>query len=123
MNNGEKVTTDDIEDLLLDNLSDQRVFSKCENRIYGEPDLKNWLNDCTHRDIYNNREIQAKYSEEEIDEATRTLDKILERVNNGEEFTRELIEHYTQRFQYSFSDQLLEEILKSHHKLGSIYPS
>ena len=81
---------------------------------------QNWLNDCTHKDVYNNPKYVG-WNEENIEEALGWFDEILNRINNGENLTPEMIKEYTNNMIYSLSDELLIDIIQNHWKLGPLY--
>ena len=92
--------------------------------LYDNPKLQNWLNDCTHKDVYNNPKYtgpDSYYTESNIEEALGWFDEILNRINNGEDLTPEMIKEYTNNMNYSFSDELLIDIIQNHWKLGPLY--
>ncbi len=124
MNNGEKITQEILDEMLYETNNNSFAWEDMTNMLYENPKLKNWLNDCTHRDIYTNPDYvgyNSYYSKENIDEAVSWLDQILRRVEDGEKLTPELIKYYTDTMNYSFSDELLIDIIQKHWKLGPMY--
>lgn len=113
--NGEKISIDDIEDMILDNLADQRDFEKIKKRIMEDPEIKNYINDNTHADILGNPEYTDIYSERELKQATKILDDILAKVRGGEEFNKELIDNYEAS---GMVKEALEKMLANHWELG-----
>ena len=113
--NGEKISIDDIEDMILDNLADQRDFEKIKKRIMEDPEIKNYINDNTHADILENPEYTDIYSERELKQATKILDDILAKVRGGEEFNKELIDNYEAS---GMVKEALEKMLANHWELG-----
>ena len=124
MNNGEKITDDELEGMLFNINNNNFAWEDMKKMLYDNPKLQNWLNDCTHKDVYNNPKYtgpDSYYTESNIEEALGWFDEILNRINNGEDLTPEMIKEYTNNMNYSFSDELLIDIIQNHWKLGPLY--
>lgn len=117
---GEPISKDNIEEMIQDIDYRSAVAERIENLIYDNPDIKNYLNDCTHRDVWNNPDIREKYDSHVIEEATKTLDKILRIVDDGIELTDALIKDMLTNT-YMGTDELLYKLIEEHHKLGPMY--
>ena len=81
-----------------------------------EPEVKNYINDKTHVNIYENPEYTDTYSELELEQATKILDSILSDVRNGEEFSKDLVQKYGAE---GMVKEALEKMLANHWELGA----
>jgi len=121
MASGKELSSDDILAMIYEIDGRTSVAQRIENLIYDNPEIKNYLNDCTHRDVWNNPEIIRNYNEYQINEATKILDQILAKVENGAELTDELIKDLLSNMQHYGTDELLYKLIEDHHKLGPLY--
>lgn len=128
MKNGETIDSADFIDLRLQDIMgdhyDFRKVGKIEEYIYSNPEVKNFLNDCTHRDIRNNKAYTKAYQKETIENAIEALDKLYGLHKQGVEITLDDINATKNHINYS-NDQdlpkLLDDILMNHHTMGPIY--
>ena len=116
MNNGENITKDEIEDLLYTYLSDQRQFSKVEKLIYEEPTIKDYIESCTHRSLY---EKFSNFEEKTIEDAIAAYNKILVELNNGT-LTKDYLYNAFGMLNTD-ADEVLKELILKHKELAAIY--
>ena len=121
MQNGEKISADDLEILISDIDARGPMIERIEKLLYDDPQVKQYLNDCTHRDILTNPEYTNNYFEDEIKDAVRLLDKMLEMIKQGTEFSENLIETCISSAEYGNTPELFLKIIKEHHTLGPLY--
>jgi len=126
MADGEKITMDDIDNLIRDDMPDVREFRKIKQRILEAPELQKGLNDNLHLDVYSN----PKYKDFKggIPNAMTILDNILADVKNGETPSLELIQKHIAnvnaklrqngRFVSTDSYFILQDVLRTHDTLG-----
>ena len=121
MQNGEKITADDLEEMVC-NIDHRGVMVKrIQQLLYDDPEIKQYLNDCTHRDIFTNPEYTKNYFEQDIQEAVSLLDKILDMMKQGVEFSDDLIKSCMDKAHSSETQEVLLKIIKEHHTLGPLY--
>ena len=121
MQNGEKITADDLEIMISDIDARGPMIERIEKLLYDDPQVKQYLNDCTHRDILTNPEYTHNFFEDDIKEAVDLLDRILDSMKNGAEFSEDLIETYMSKANSSGTQEVLLKIIKEHHTLGPLY--
>lgn len=126
MADGGKITMDDIDEMIQDNIPDVREFNNIKKRILEAPELQKGLNDNLHLDVYSN----PKYSsvEDGISNAMTILDNILADVKNGETPSLELIQKHIDRLDAKLrqdgkfvtvdSYYVLQDVLRNHDTLA-----
>lgn len=126
MADGGKITMDDIDEMIQDNIPDVREFNNIKKRILEAPELQKGLNDNLHLDVYSN----PKYSsvEDGIPNAMTILDNILADVKNGETPSLELIQKHIDRLDAKLrqdgkfvtvdSYYVLQDVLRNHDTLA-----
>lgn len=121
MQNGEKITAEDLESMIYNIDARGSVMQRIEKLLYDDPDIKHYLNDCTHKDIFTNPEYTNNYFQKDIEEAVMLLDKMLEMMKQGVKFSENLIETCMSKANSSDAQELLLKIIKKHHTLGPLY--
>lgn len=124
--NGEKVDANYVREQLEELLPEANslMYKKIEKYIDSFDDVKTYLDDCTHRNIYNNPDYTNLYQRETIDNCVKVLDWILNDVKNGKPLTKEMIEEYMNHglvTTVEFGQEFLDEILSNHRILGPEY--
>ena len=126
MSDGEKISMDDIDNIIQDGMPDVREFRSIKKRILEAPELQKGLNDNLHLDVYSN----PKYADfkDGIPDAMNILDNILADVKNGKTPSLELIQEHIDRinaklsqngkFVSSTSYWILQDVLRTHDTLG-----
>ena len=123
---GEKVDANYVREQLEELLPEANslMYKKIEKYIDSFDDVKTYLDDCTHRNIYNNPDYTNLYQKETIDNCVKVLDWILNDVKNGKPLTKEMIEEYMNHglvTTVEFGQEFLDEILSNHRILGPEY--
>ena len=117
MNNGDKITKSEIDELISENITDQRVISKVENLIYENPKIKDYVETCTHRSLYTK---YKDFDEKSINDAIKTYDEIMNRINSGEKITKDDLYNYFGKLDVD-ADKVLEDLIMKHDDLSAIY--
>ena len=126
MQNGEKIDEYYIRNFLEENLPNKydTEYERIENYIYSHEDINNYINDCTHKDIYENPDYEI-YSQETKKTVLEVFDSMLDNIKNGKELTVDLIKEYQNHPKLSlveFGQEFFIELVKKHNKTGPIYP-
>lgn len=124
--NNEKIDDNYIREKLEEILPNEydNTYKKIENYINSHDDIKLYIDDCTHRDIYNNFDYTNIYQKETIDNCVKVMDWILSDVQSGKPMTKEMIEEYMNHGLITtaeFGQEFLDEILSKHRILGPMY--
>ena len=126
INSDEKIDDNYIKGRLCELLPNEydSTYKKIEEYINSHDDIRVYIDDCTHRDIYNNPKYTNLYQKETIDNCVKVLDWILADVKNGKPLTREMVDEYMNHgaiTMVEFGQEFLDEILSKHRILGPMY--
>ena len=126
MQNGEKIDEYYIRNFLEENHPNKydTEYERIENYIYSHEDVNNYINDCTHKDIYENPDYKI-YSQETKRTVLEVFDSMLDDIKNGKELTVDLIKEYQNHPKLSlveFGQEFFIELIKKHNKTSQIYP-
>ncbi len=126
MSDGEKITMDDIDNIIQDGMPDVREFNNIKQRILDAPELQKGLNNNLHLDVYSN----PKYADfkDGIPDAMNILDNILVDVKKGKTPSLELIQKHIDnvdtnlrqngKFVSTDSYYILQDVLRTHDTLS-----
>lgn len=93
MNNGERITLDELEDLLYHGCPDKRVYEAIKQRILEVPELQEYFEDSFHLSIVSNPKYNRYCSQQELVQVGDLLNSIKQRVDSGETLTLDLIKN------------------------------
>lgn len=117
MNSGTKMSKEEIDNLIKESISDSRQFSNVENLIYENPMIKDYIEGCTHRSLYTKFD---KFDKKNIDEAIKSYDDIMNKINSGYKITKDDLYNYFGKLNTE-GDEVLKELILKHDELAAIF--